>query len=72
MQKSIIYRISLETHLQLCDELWMVMDGGMHEKDGYFGWVIATKTTILGDTRGYVQANPNMIKSLRTEGMPHL
>eukprot|EP00957_Ditylum_brightwellii_P079307 6030248-Ditylum_brightwellii.AAC.1 len=50
----------------------MVTDGGMYAKDGYFGWVIATETTILWEARGYVQANPNMIESLRTEGMSQL
>eukprot|EP00957_Ditylum_brightwellii_P192678 14671273-Ditylum_brightwellii.AAC.1 len=63
---------SLKTHIQLCDKIWLVTDEGMHAKDRYFGWVIATETTILWEARGYVQANPEMLESLRTEGMSHL
>eukprot|EP00957_Ditylum_brightwellii_P147380 11222249-Ditylum_brightwellii.AAC.1 len=38
---------TLKVHLHLADKIWLVTDGGVAEEGGYFGWVIATETTIL-------------------------
>eukprot|EP00957_Ditylum_brightwellii_P046355 3518143-Ditylum_brightwellii.AAC.1 len=62
----------LKVHLQLSNDLLVVTDGGKFKDDGYFGWVIATGTTILWEARGYVQSNPELLESLRTEGMSPL
>ena len=47
-------------------------DGGVAEEDGYYGWVIATDTTILWEGNGYVPSNPKLLETLRAEGSSHL
>ena len=55
--------------IQSCinDELWIVSDGGTHNGLGYFGWVIATSTSVLWEDYGQVPGNAEQMDSLRAE-----
>jgi hypothetical protein len=59
--------LSLKQHLEHATNLYLVSDGGAVDGHGYFGWVIATGTTVLWKGRGGTPGNPNLMESLRTE-----
>eukprot|EP00978_Attheya_sp_CCMP212_P042224 scaffold253689_cov69-Attheya_sp.AAC.1 len=45
----------LKQHLEQATNLYLVSDGGATEGHGYFGWVIATGSTVLWNGKGRVQ-----------------
>eukprot|EP00957_Ditylum_brightwellii_P169399 12893232-Ditylum_brightwellii.AAC.1 len=47
--------------------LYLVTDGGVKEKVGYFGWVIATVMDILCKAKGHTPGPLKLMESLRTE-----
>jgi len=55
------------TAFQLNKTIWLVTDGGVSDSIGYFGWVIATDTTILFEGKGSVQGNDEEMDSTRAE-----
>ena len=59
--------------IQSADNLWVVSDGGLDDKQGYYGWVIANSNRILCEGRGLTPGNPEQLDSLRSEsaGMLH-
>eukprot|EP00957_Ditylum_brightwellii_P107986 8237713-Ditylum_brightwellii.AAC.2 len=63
---------TLKIHLQLADSIWIVTERGLKEGGSYFGWVIATHSDILWESRGHIQGNPKLIESMWTEGVSHL
>eukprot|EP00978_Attheya_sp_CCMP212_P011911 scaffold29619_cov63-Attheya_sp.AAC.6 len=60
---------NLKQHLEQATNLYLVSDGGATEGHGYFGWVIATGSTVLWNGKGRVQGNTNLMESLRTESV---
>ena len=46
------------------DEIYIVSDGGVADNVGYYGWVIATSSTIIIEGHGFVPGNPSHIDSL--------
>ena len=52
---------------QLNKIIWIVTDGGVSDSIGYYGWVIATDTTILYESQGSVQGNDEEMDSTRAE-----
>eukprot|EP00957_Ditylum_brightwellii_P173109 13179082-Ditylum_brightwellii.AAC.1 len=54
------------------DRIWLVTYGGKADNDEYYGWVLATDSTILWEGKGYVQSNPDLLESQCMEGMSHL
>eukprot|EP00957_Ditylum_brightwellii_P195317 14880668-Ditylum_brightwellii.AAC.1 len=59
-------------HLHCNDNIWIVTDGGKEDTDRYYGWVIATDTTIMWEGKGYVQSKPLLLKTQHTERVGHL
>ena len=51
------------------ETIYIVSDGGTVNNEGYYGWVIATSSTIIIEGHGYVPGNPSQIDSLRAESM---
>eukprot|EP00957_Ditylum_brightwellii_P147237 11211681-Ditylum_brightwellii.AAC.1 len=50
--------------MQLQEQIYFVIDGGLDDNIGYFGWVIATDQTILWENRGHVQGEKGQIETL--------
>eukprot|EP00957_Ditylum_brightwellii_P066395 5040762-Ditylum_brightwellii.AAC.1 len=46
---------TLKVLLKLQEKIWLVMDGGLNESIGYFGWVIASDRQILWENRSHAQ-----------------
>ena len=56
-----------DTLLQLEPTLWVVTDGGVSDSIGYYGWVIATSSTILYEDKGQITGNEEEMDSCRAE-----
>ena len=54
---------------QLVSTLWIVTDAGVTDNTDYFGWVIATDTTILFEGKGTVPGNGEEMDSCRAESV---
>eukprot|EP00957_Ditylum_brightwellii_P148087 11275032-Ditylum_brightwellii.AAC.1 len=59
-------------HLHCDDNIWIVTDGGKEDIDGYYGWLIATDTTIMWEGKGYVQSNLLLLETQCMVGVRHL
>ena len=54
---------------QLASTLWIVTDGGVKDSMGYYGWVIATDTSVLYESNGCVPGNGEEMDSCRAESV---
>eukprot|EP00957_Ditylum_brightwellii_P003971 302438-Ditylum_brightwellii.AAC.1 len=45
----------------------MISIGGSNDGLGYFGWVIASSSTILVEGYGHAPGHPNLMESLRSK-----
>ena len=53
-----------ELDLLTTDKIWIVSDGGLHDTNGYYGWVIASDNDILYEGNGRFPSNSSQIDSL--------
>ena len=53
-----------ELDLLTTDKIWIVLDGGLHDTNGYYGWVIASDNDILYEGNGRVPSNSSQSDSL--------
>eukprot|EP00957_Ditylum_brightwellii_P102502 7812040-Ditylum_brightwellii.AAC.1 len=59
--------MTLQQLLQTTKGIWIVLDGGVKEGFGYFGFVVATRSKVLWKGNGQSQGNHNHMESICTE-----